>query len=65
MKRYNMIKNIMVASATATMYWGYVVDGVKIFPKAFGTLAIFVLMLVLLRDADKQILKRGRKNEQR
>lgn len=53
----------MIASATATLYWGYVVDGVALLPKVFGTVAIFVLMLVLMRDADKQFLKRGRSNE--
>ena len=63
MKRYNMIKNLMIASATATLYNGYVVDGVALFPKVCGTLAIFVLMLVLMRDADKQFLKRGRGHE--
>lgn len=57
MKRYNMIKNIMLASATAVLYWGYVLESVGIVPKVFGTLTIFVAILALLRDADKQFMR--------
>lgn len=65
MKRYNMIKNIMLASATATIYWGNVVDGVALFPRIFGTVVMFLLMLILMRDADKRYLKRGRRHDAR
>ena len=57
MKRYNMIKNLMIASATAVLYWGEVIENVGIVPKVFGTVAIFALMLILLRDGDKHYLR--------
>ena len=57
MKRYNAIKNLMLASATATLYWGWIVDGVDTFKKVVATICIFVFMLLLLRDADKEFLR--------
>lgn len=52
-----MIKNLIIASLVATHYYGYVIEGVKLMPKIFATVAILVLMLILLRDADKYFLR--------
>lgn len=57
MKRYNAIKNLILSSAVATMYWGWVVDGTPLHTKIIATLVMFVLMLLLLRDADNRALK--------
>lgn len=57
MKRYNMFKNLMLASATACLYWGWIVDSVGIAKKIVATVCIFFFMLLLLRDADREFLR--------
>lgn len=65
MKRYNMIKNLMLASATATLYWGYVLEGVQLLPKVYGTFCVFLLMFILMRDADKCAIKAAKEAKER
>lgn len=57
MKRYNMIKNIYLASATAALYYGWVVDDITQTTKIIATLAVFVAMYLILRDADKHAMR--------
>lgn len=56
MKRYSMIKNIYLASATAALYYGWIVDSVTPAKKIIATLAVFVAMFLIMRDTDKQFL---------
>lgn len=65
MKRYNMFKNLMVASAMATMYWGWIVDGVDTFKKVVATVFIFLFMLLLLHDADRAMLREAKARRER
>lgn len=46
------------------MYWGYVVEGTELHIKIISTIGMFVVMMILLGDADRQFI-RGRKREQR
>ena len=57
MKRYNKLKNLMLASATAALYYSMVVESVPMFNKVFGTACLFALMFILMCDADKAFIK--------
>ena len=57
MKRYNMIKNIYLASATAALYYGWVVDGITPTKRIIATLAVFVAMFLIMRDVDKHAMR--------
>lgn len=54
---YNMIKNILIGSAAATFYNLGIVDNVSLVKEVFGTVAIFLAMVMLLRDADQAFIK--------
>lgn len=57
MRTYNRIKNLMLASAVAVMHYGAVVDSVPMLNRVFGTACMFVLVFILLNDADKAFIK--------
>ena len=65
MKRYNKFKNIMLAAATAYVYYGCVVDGVGAFNKIFATVCIFALVLIVLRDADRAAIERAKERRRK
>ena len=56
--KYHLIKNFIIASATANMYWGWIVDGTTVFQKVIATVSMFGLMFMLLCNADKRYVKR-------
>ena len=56
-KYYNMIKNIMIGSAAATFYNMSIFDNTPVVKEVFGTVAIFVMVVLLLRDADNTFIK--------
>lgn len=58
MRRYNMIKNILLGSSIATMYYGYVLENIPALAKVIGTAAVFVAVVMLMRSADKEYLRK-------
>jgi uncharacterized membrane protein len=52
-----MIKNIYLASATAALYYGWVLDSITPTKKIIATLAVFIAMYLIMRDADKHAMK--------
>ena len=65
MKRYNMIKNLMIASATATLYFGWILDGVDTFKKIFATVCIFALIFLLMHDADRAMIREAQERRRK
>ena len=57
MRGYNKIKNFMIASACATLFYQQIVNGVSIQSKIACVLAIMWLVYSLLCDADKHFEK--------
>ena len=58
MRRYNMIKNILLGSLIATMYYGYVLENIPALAKVIGTAAVFVAVVMLMCNADKEYLRK-------
>jgi len=56
MKKYNLIKNIMTASATATLYYSQIASSTEMGVKVFASVAMFIVIMFLLRDVDKYFL---------
>lgn len=52
MKRYNLIKNILIAGQAGRLYCGAVVNSVPAESKVFGLIAIVAATMVLLRHLD-------------
>ena len=57
LRSYNMIKNIMLGSCAATFYNLNLVADIPVVKEVVGTAAVFVAMVVLLRDADSAFIK--------
>lgn len=57
LRTYNMIKNIMLGSCAATFYNLNLVADIPVVKEVVGTAAVFVAMVVLLRDADSAFIK--------
>ena len=57
LRSYNMIKNIMLGSCAATFYNLNLVADIPVVNEVVGTAAVFVAMVVLLRDADSAFIK--------
>ena len=55
--KYHMIKNIMIASAGSVLYYQSIAN-VPVRTAWIGTITFFVMMLVLLNDADKRFAKK-------
>ena len=52
-----MIKNIMIGSAAATFYNINLVDSCKLAAEIFGTAAIFLVVVLLLKESDRAFVK--------
>ena len=60
-RTYQMIKNIMIGSAAATFYNINLVDNCKLASEIFGTLAMFFMVVLLLKESDRAFLKSKKK----
>ena len=65
MKRYNMFKNLMIASATATLYWGNIARNASMVLAITATLAIFILMFLLMQGVDKAAIKEAKERRRK
>ena len=65
MKRYNIFKNIMIASATATLYWGNIARNASMVLAITATLAIFILMFLLMQGVDKAAIKEAKERRRK
>lgn len=52
-----MIKNIYLASATAALYYRWVLDSITPTKKIIAALAVFIAMYLIMRDADKHAMR--------
>lgn len=60
-RTYHMIKNIMIGSAAATFYNLNLVEDCKLVAEIFGTAAMFLMVVLLLKEADRAFVKSKRK----
>ena len=60
-KTYHMLKNIMISSAAATLYNGWMIDSCSFATEIFGTATVFVMMILLLKEADRAFVRSKRK----
>lgn len=54
-RKYHMIKNGMIASLVAVMYYKAVFADCSMFVKIFGTIALSVAIFALLNESDKYL----------
>lgn len=65
MKRYNMIKNLMIASATATLYWGNIARNASLLVAITATLAIFILQFIIMQKLDKAAINEAKERRRK
>ncbi len=57
MKKYLMIKNGMLTLVVASIYYKSVFADCQMFVRVFGTVAIFVSLLWLLKEVDRLFME--------
>ena len=60
--KYHMIKNIMIASAGSVFYYQSITN-ITQWKTLLGTVGMFVTILILLNDADKNLLRKKHRRE--
>lgn len=57
MRKYLMIKNGMLTLVVASIYYKSVFADISILVRVFGTVAIFVSLMWLLKEADRLVME--------
>ena len=63
--KYHKLKNFFIASATALLYQGYIVPSVPVLNKVLSVLFVFVMVMLLFGNADKELASRRKEKRDR
>lgn len=56
--KYHKLKNFFIASATATLYHGYIAQNAPVLKEIFSVLYVIFVMMFFLGEADKYFANR-------
>lgn len=57
MRKYLMIKNVILALLTASIYYSFILECIPMLKRIFGTLVIFTILVVALSKVDEIVLE--------